>query len=110
MYQRGDIVVVPFPFADSMEVKKRPALIISNSSINKTGDYLMVQITTKEKDDGLSMQIHPQDFGDSPLPINSFLRCHKIFLLNEKMILYKKTSMKNSFVDQLVLKINSLIK
>lgn len=109
MYQRGDIVVVPFPFADSADVKKRPALIISNNKVNSTGDYLMVQITTKEKKDGLSLQLSTNDFENSPLTLKSFIRYHKIFLLNEKMILYKKTSVKNSFIAQLIQKIISLI-
>ncbi len=44
MLQKGDIVVVRFPFADAAEYKKRPALIISNDEVNKTGDFIMVQI------------------------------------------------------------------
>ena len=90
MYQQGDIVVVLFPFADNSQHKKRPALIISNALVNKTGDYLMVQITSKQKTDGLSLQINQTDFSNEPLVLKSFIRCHKIFLLNESMILNKK--------------------
>ena len=110
LYKRGDIVVVPFPFADSNEVKKRPALVISNNAVNKTGDYILVQITTKEKNDGLSLQIHSDFFAESPLALKSFVRCHKIFLLNQNLILYKKTSVQNSFLDTIIQKIISLIK
>ncbi len=57
MLQKGDIVIIKFPFDDAAEYKKRPALIISNHEVNKTGDYLMVQITSKDKKDDLSLPI-----------------------------------------------------
>lgn len=109
MYERGDIVVVPFPFADSGRKKKRPALIISNEQVNQTGDYLMAQITTKEKQDGLSLQLTPEDFAASPLKLKSFIRCHKLFLLNEKFILHKASVVKPGLLVILIEKINSLI-
>lgn len=46
MYKQADIVVVKFPFTDGSEFKKRPALVVSNETINKNGDYLIVQITS----------------------------------------------------------------
>ncbi|MBI2565163.1 type II toxin-antitoxin system PemK/MazF family toxin [Candidatus Woesearchaeota archaeon] len=38
MYEQKDIVLVPFPYSDLTGSKQRPALIISNSKINKTED------------------------------------------------------------------------
>jgi mRNA interferase MazF len=46
-YERGDIVWVKFPFSDASSLKLRPALIISNNTVNATGDYLCMQITHK---------------------------------------------------------------
>ena len=43
MYKQGDIVVVKFPFTDGSQFKKRPALVISNDIVNKTGDYLNLE-------------------------------------------------------------------
>jgi mRNA interferase MazF len=48
-YQRGDIVLVPFPFTDLSSTKKRPALIISNDEVNVTGDFTVVMITSQDK-------------------------------------------------------------
>lgn len=78
-YQQGDIVVVQFPFTDISQTKKRPALILSNATVNQTGDYLMVQITSQNKADGLSLPISATDFDGTPLPLTSYVRVHKIF-------------------------------
>lgn len=64
-YKQGDIVVIRFPFSDLSGTKKRPALIISNEKVNQTGDYLMVQITSKERSDNLSILIKKNDFVDN---------------------------------------------
>ncbi len=60
MYSQGDIVIVKFPFTDGSEFKKRPELIVFNDAVNKTGDYLVVQITSKLHNDGLSIPISDQ--------------------------------------------------
>jgi mRNA interferase MazF len=57
-YKKGDIVILSFPFSDFSRKKKRPALIISNEIVNKTGDYLMVQITSKIRNDDLSLSLN----------------------------------------------------
>lgn len=111
MFQKGDIVIVKFPFADVTEYKKRPALVISNNVINKTGDYLMIQITSKDKKDVLSLPIKTTDFSDDKeLPLKSFIRLHKIFLLNESLVVSKATSVKSDFLRKVTDKIIELIK
>lgn len=108
-YKQGDIVVVYFPFTDKSQSKKRPALIISNNEVNYTGDYLLMQITSKIKNDNLSMEISEADFADTHLPLKSFLRIHKIFILNEKFIIQRKTVITYSFFKKLKQKIYSII-
>ena len=85
-YSRGEIVWVKFPFSDASTSKLRPALIISNSQINKTGDYLLMQITSNLRNDNLSLLIKDADYSGSPLLKQSELRLHKIFILNETII------------------------
>jgi len=111
MLQKGDIVVVRFPFADTAEYKKRPALIISNNEVNKTGDYLMVQITSKDKKDAFSLPIKMASYTENKeLPLKSYIRLHKIFLLNESLIISKATSLKPAFLEEVTIRIIELIK
>ena len=100
MYKQGDILVVRFPFTDGSEFKKRPALVISNNIVNQICDYLMVQITSKISTDELSVQIEDKDVLES-LPLKSFVRIHKIFTVNERLILSKITEVYPSFSSKL---------
>jgi len=33
-YNKGDVILVPFPFSDQTSTKKRPAVIISSDTYN----------------------------------------------------------------------------
>lgn len=47
-YQKGDVVLVPFPFADVLAIKARPALVISNARYEQTtGNIILAQITSQ---------------------------------------------------------------
>ena len=41
-----DVVVVPFPFADPSEGKRRPALVLSKASFNRRGHTMPAVITS----------------------------------------------------------------
>ncbi|MBN2059150.1 MAG: type II toxin-antitoxin system PemK/MazF family toxin [Deltaproteobacteria bacterium] len=49
-YETFDVVVVPFPFTDSAQTKKRPALVLSGNSNfgNKIGHSVLAMITSKK--------------------------------------------------------------
>jgi mRNA interferase MazF len=109
MFEQGDIVSVAFPFTNAATTKKRPALILSNHKVNQTGDYLLVQITSKFKNDELTMNLNDSDFVIKVLPLKSFIRIHKIFLLNESLIINKITRVSDKFRKNLVKRITELI-
>lgn len=109
--KKGDIVIIGFPFSDLSRTKKRPALIISNDTVNKTGDYLMVQVTSKIRNDNLTLPINKTDFvNGKELPLQSCIRLHKIFLLNESLIISKNTAVTLGFIDSTIENITQLLK
>jgi len=54
-YERGDIVLVSFPFSDQTATKKRPAAIISSNAYNSTYlDVVIMAVTSQtEKTTGV---------------------------------------------------------
>jgi len=41
-YNRGDVILVPFPFSDQTTTKKRPAVIISSDTYNNISQDLLL--------------------------------------------------------------------
>jgi mRNA-degrading endonuclease toxin of MazEF toxin-antitoxin module len=45
-----DVVVVPFPFTDSPQAKRRPAVVLSRKEFNqRAGHSVLAQVTTAKK-------------------------------------------------------------
>lgn len=103
---KGDIVVVKFPFSDGSHTKNRPALVLSNSEIHDTGDILCMQITSKFRDDNFTIKLNANNLS-SPLPLQSYLRLHKIFSIDKQLILNNLSSVNKETYD---LVISSLFK
>ncbi len=108
-YNRGEIVWVKFPFSDASTTKLRPALIISNNRINKTGDYLLMQVTARLRGDNLSLSINERNFTGSPLLKQSELRLHKIFILNNSLIAGNITNVSSDFMRTVISELIKLI-
>lgn len=47
-YERGDIVLVPFPFSDQTITKKRPAVIISSNTYNNASSDIVIMAITSQ--------------------------------------------------------------
>jgi mRNA interferase MazF len=91
MYQRGDIISVPFPFTDLSETKLRPALIIS-----------------KQKDESFSLPIEKANVSIA-LPKTSFVNCHKVVTIAASIIQKKISDASPGFTKLVSTKIQELI-
>lgn len=47
-YERGDIVLVPFPFSNQTSIKKRPAVIISSNNYNNASSDIVIMAITSQ--------------------------------------------------------------
>ncbi len=81
--ERGDLVVVKFPFSDLSEAKLRPGLVVGRAD---RGDFILCQLTSQSyNDDGI--QIDPgKDVTAGKLRGTSYVRPLKLFTANEQII------------------------
>jgi mRNA interferase MazF len=107
-FNKGDIVIIPVPFTDNVGHKLRPAVVISNDSVHKTGDIMIVQITSKLKPDNLNIMLSNKDVTES-LPVKSYIRVHEIFVLERNLIKGKVASLKKNKYLELVERIKNII-
>jgi len=90
-YSQGDIVLVPFPFSNQGGSKPRPAIVVSNSKVNKSKDIILAQITSIQRADEYSYVLENKMITHLLLETNCEVRCHKLFIA-EKSIVLKKIS------------------
>jgi len=84
MYKRGEIVLVPVPFSNLTNTKKRPVLVVSNTAHNFGGsDMIVVAITSNIVQNGIV--IETSDLTVGALPKKSLIRCDKIYTLEQSI-------------------------
>ena len=93
IYDRFDVVVVPFPFTDSAKTKRRPALVVSvanhfNAHIEQ---YVMVMITTAAQSEW-PLDIKLRDNRHAGLEVACMVRM-KFFTLDGTLIIRKLGSL-----------------
>ena len=45
-YEKGDVVLVPFPFSEQTTTKKRPAVVISSNNYNNISSDIVIMAIT----------------------------------------------------------------
>ena len=99
---RGDVVVVPFPFSDLTESKRRPALVIADLDGD---DYILCQITSRQIKDRYSISIEDADFDDGSLKQSSNVRPNRIFTADQNIILYRIGHLRREIFNEITRKI-----
>lgn len=85
-FVKGDIVVVPFPFTDLTQAKRRPALVLAAL---EGDDIILCQITSKSIHDSYSIHISVDDFITGSLHQSSNVRPNRLFTADKDIVLYK---------------------
>jgi len=80
----GSVVLVPFPFSDLSNSKKRPAVVVASAG---RGDWILCQITSNPYSDPNHIPLDSKDFIHGGLQIRSYARPAKLFTANESLII-----------------------
>ena len=99
----GDVAIVPFPFSDLSESKRRPALVLA---VLTGDDLILCQITSQNVRDIYSVEIGERDFVSGGLSKISNIRPNRLFTADRSIVLYKAGELS---VEKLQLAIDRLI-
>lgn len=88
IYNKWEIILVPFPFTNLKTTKKRPALIISPDEYNKKYDIIIAFITSKLDTEYRLGDYKIKEWERSNLPKPSMIRMK--FATIDKSIVVKK--------------------
>jgi mRNA interferase MazF len=80
--QKGDIILIPFPFTDLSGNTNRPALVLVNGEMDVTLAFISTQLKWKEETD-----IIMKPSGGNGLKKESLLRLSKIATIDKSLAL-----------------------
>jgi mRNA interferase MazF len=105
-FVKGDVVVVPFPFSDLTQAKRRPALVIATLAGD---DLILCQITSQRIADRYAIPLENSDFSEGGLNQISNIRPNRLFTADREIILYKAGKLKTEKLYEAIAKIVEII-
>lgn len=79
----GELVLIPFPYADLAATKKRPVLVLSEP--DRHGDFIALAVTSVEQR-AKAAPITADNLSTGSLPKPSWIRLDKVFTLSASSI------------------------
>ena len=104
---KGDVVVIPFPFSDLSQSKRRPALVIAPLEGN---DAILCQLTSKTIRDAYAIPIDDTDFASGGIKQPGNIRPNRLFTADSHIILYRVGSLKKEKLARVIEKLIEIIK
>lgn len=105
-FVKGDVVVVPFPFSDLTNAKRRPALVVAALTRN---DLILCLITSQKTNDSYTTAVSNNDFASGSLNRNSYVKSNRLFTANEKIIAYKIGTLTTDKINEIIAKIIEIL-
>jgi len=106
-FVKGDVVVVPFPFSDLTQSKRRPALVISKL---ESDDLILCQITSQSIKDSYAVSLDDKDFETGGLKQTSNVRPNRIFTADSHIVLYKVGNLTKGKLNEVIEKVVEIIR
>ena len=101
----GEVVVLPFPQTNLQAGKRRPALVVADLAGD---DLILCQITSQPRSDGYSVPLTLADFERGRLAVDSFIRPHRLFTVEQSVILYAAGKVTEAKLKEVRAKIRGL--
>ena len=106
-FVRGDVVVIPFPFSDLSQSKRRPALVVAPL---EGDDAILCQLTSKGIKDDYAIALDDGDFASGSLKQSSNIRPNRLFTADTHIILYRVGSIREEKLARVIDKLIQIIR
>lgn len=83
MFEAGDLLLIPFPYTDMSNAKRRPVLALTAPDIH--GDFIGCPVTSRDRWAN-ARRLLPQDMVAGVLPLPSWVRTDRVLTLNIALI------------------------
>lgn len=103
-FNRGDVVLIPFPFTDLSTVKQRPALIISSLNFNNSHDDVIAMAITSQIPKAIAEEdylLSREEMELANLPKPSIVKTGKIVTINKVLIRKKLGGLPATTIDKI---------
>lgn len=106
-FVKGEVVVIPFPFSDLSQAKKRPTLVIAEL---EGDDLILCQITSQAIKDKYAIPLSDNDFEKGSLLQPSNVRPNRLFTADTKLISYSIGSLKTAKLTEIIDKVVEIVR
>lgn len=96
-FVKGDVVVVPFPFSDLSQSKRRPALVLASLAGD---DVVLCQITSQRVRDQYAIPLEDSDFATGSLERSSNIRPNRLFTADGAIVAYQVGTLANYKISE----------
>jgi mRNA interferase MazF len=83
MLERGDLLLVPFPFTDLSAAKRRPVLALT--AADGYGDFIALPVTSRPQSEH-ALPITGADLASGSLPVAGWIRTNRVVTLNNRLV------------------------
>ena len=104
---KGDVVVVPFPFSDLTQAKRRPALVLAAL---QGDDLILCQITSQHVRDSHAIPLMESDMQAGSLRRPSNARPNRLFTADRNIILYNVGRLRDEKVTDVIEKVVDILR
>jgi mRNA interferase MazF len=85
MFERGDLLLVPFPFTDLSANKRRPVLALTGP--DSYGDFIAMPVTSRPQSKEHGLALRSGDIVRGSLAATSWIRTDRIVTLSGRLVL-----------------------
>lgn len=104
---KGDVIVVPFPFSDLTQSKRRPALVVAQL---EGDDLILCANTSQQVRDRYSLALTDDDFETGSLRQTSNIRPNRLSTADTHIVLYQIGHLKAQKLDTVISRVVEILR